>query len=163
MFKSENWLPPESHDISWFSIGLSSFFHVSYFELPSRADLGESSLRSFGQVHHPGRGAATALVVPSGKRLHNELERSTMLWKWVNQLFNYGPFSSSQTVWNYQRVVPNLYFLLFGSDLGWELGVLRSRNRGLALQLLSLQRCGGDLVMGWYSILSITYLPSGND
>ena len=29
------------------------------------------------------------LWIPSGKLLHNELERSTMLWKWVNPLFQW--------------------------------------------------------------------------
>ena len=102
-----------------------------------------------------------ALVVPSGKRLHNELERSTMLWKWVNQLFRLGPFSSSQTVWNYQRVVPNLYFFWrLWSWLGtWCLAIAQRRPCTTAAFASKMwwrgcrvdpQKSGADLVTWWW-------------
>ena len=49
--------PPESHGLLSLLLILSLSGFPSWTANPSRADLGESSLCSFGQVHHPGRGA----------------------------------------------------------------------------------------------------------
>ena len=42
--------------------------------------------------------------IPSGKLSHNELERSTMLWKWEKSLFQNGPWLPVRFLYVYQRV-----------------------------------------------------------